>query len=150
MQSVTATDFVNNFGKRNQDVQRETIQVTSHGRPIGYYVSAAEYETLINKRKNSDSFYDTVIGRRSEIKKIAKLHNAKRISLFGSVSRSDDNKDSDVDFLVEFPKFYDLLRDRIGLAQELQDLLGRKIDLIVKSEMEPSLAQSILKDAIEL
>ncbi len=150
MQSVTATDFVNNFGKRNQDVQRETIQVTSHGRPIGYYVSAAEYETLTNKRKNKDSIRETVINRRSEIKKIAQLHNANRISLFGSVARGDESLDSDIDFLVEFPKSYDLLRDRIGLAQDLEDLLGRKIDLIVMSEMEPSLSQSILKDAIEL
>ena len=51
MITLTATEFVNNFGKRNQDVQREPIEVTSHGRPVGYYVSAHEFDSLEKARK---------------------------------------------------------------------------------------------------
>jgi prevent-host-death family protein len=46
MMTLTATEFVNNFGKRNQEVQREPIEVTSHGRPVGYYVSAHDFESM--------------------------------------------------------------------------------------------------------
>jgi prevent-host-death family protein len=52
MISLTATEFVNNFGLRNQEVQREPIEVTSHGRPVGYYVSAHDFESLERTRKS--------------------------------------------------------------------------------------------------
>ena len=52
MMTLTATEFVTNFGQRNQEVQREPIEVTSHGRPVGYYVSAHDFESLKKARKS--------------------------------------------------------------------------------------------------
>ena len=52
MITLTATEFVNNFGRRNQEVQREPIEVTSHGRPVGYYVSAHDFEAMENARQS--------------------------------------------------------------------------------------------------
>lgn len=153
MQTITATEFVNNFGKQNIDVQRDVIEVTSHGRPVGYYISANEYAVL-KKIKNKNvpyvSIRPQIIAQADKIKKIAKDHNATSISLFGSVARGEDNKNSDIDFLVDFPKNYDLLKDRIGLGQALEDLLGRKIDLVLRSEMNSDLAPSILSWTIKL
>ena len=77
-------------------------------------------------------------------------HNANGIYLFGSVARGDDNSQSDIDFIVDFPKIYDLFRDRLALANALEDLFGRKIDLIVKDELNKEIAMSAYKDAILL
>lgn len=52
MMTLTATEFVNHFGKCNHDVQREPIEVTSHGRPVGYYVSAHDFESLERAQKS--------------------------------------------------------------------------------------------------
>lgn len=52
MMTLTATEFVNNFGRRNQEVQRGPIEVTSHGRPVGYYVSAHDFVSLERARKS--------------------------------------------------------------------------------------------------
>lgn len=49
MASVTATEFIKNFGRHNTDVQREPIAVTNHGRITGYYVAAHEFEDMKKK-----------------------------------------------------------------------------------------------------
>src|SRR5258707_913868 len=43
MLTLTATEFVNKFGQWNQEVQAEPIEVKSHGRTVGFYVSPKEY-----------------------------------------------------------------------------------------------------------
>lgn len=44
MRRVSASEFARNFGQYREMVQREPIAVTSHGRPTGYFVSAADFE----------------------------------------------------------------------------------------------------------
>lgn len=59
---------------------------------------------------------------------ILKASGVTRSSLFGSYARGDARDDSDIDILVEFPKGKSLL-DLIGLEQDLQDALGKKVDV---------------------
>ena len=51
MISVTATEFIKNFGRHAIEAQREPIAVTNHGRVTAYYISAHEYEELQKIRK---------------------------------------------------------------------------------------------------
>ena len=46
MRRVPATEFTRNFGLYREIVQREPVEVTSHGRATGYFVSAVEFEDL--------------------------------------------------------------------------------------------------------
>lgn len=151
MRVVSATEFVNAFGKFNQDVQTDTIQVTSHGRPVGYYLSAKDYDLLMqgNSGKRA-SLKKDVLSNASLIKAIARKHNALHIRLFGSVMREEDDQNSDVDFLVAFPEVYDLFEDRCGLANALEDLLGRRVDILVEGEINKDIRDSILAEAVEL
>ena len=66
------------------------------------------------------------------------------MALFGSVSRGDDNAESDVDVLVEFhgPVGMGFLR----LARELAQLLGRKVDLVSRGGIKPRYYQAILPE----
>lgn len=152
MQRVTATEFARGFGKRNQDVQNRIIQVTSHGRTIGYYVSPDEYERLSAGSQPSSpyrSIRETVMARWPDVRRLADDYGATRIRLFGSVARGEDRADSDIDILVAFPRVYDLLKQRVGLELALEDMLGRRIDLVVEAEMNKDLAPHMLADAIE-
>jgi hypothetical protein len=43
MRSIPASEFCRNFGRFQFEAQRDTIEVTSHGRATGYFLSPAEY-----------------------------------------------------------------------------------------------------------
>ena len=84
------------------------------------------------------------------IETLAKDYGAKNIRIFGSVARGEEQENSDIDFLVQFPKGYDLFKQRIPLMQSLQQLLKRKVDLIPEHELNKHLRDTILAEAIEL
>jgi predicted nucleotidyltransferase len=69
----------------------------------------------------------------TEIQKLAKplfkQFNIKQAAVFGSFARNDSTKKSDVDFIIDFLGKYDFL-DLIGLKQDLEATLGRKVDLV--------------------
>jgi predicted nucleotidyltransferase len=91
--------------------------------------------------------------RLDEIKRkilpILKRHRAKRVGIFGSFARGDQRKDSDIDILVELDKDIDLL-DFIGIQQELEDILGRKVDLVEYDTIKPLIKERILKEQVVL
>ena len=64
---------------------------------------------------------------RSTLNKVAEQFGASRLRVFGSVARGEETAASDVDFLVELPKGYDLFSQRIPLAQRLSELLNRRV-----------------------
>jgi uncharacterized protein len=66
-------------------------------------------------------------------------HAIRELALFGSVLREDFRPDSDVDILVEFePEAHHGLFDLAGMQAELEQILGRQVDLIEKSAIEKS------------
>jgi len=61
------------------------------------------------------------------------------LSLFGSILREDFRPDSDIDFLVTFaPDSRWSLFDLVAMEQELEDMLGREVDLVMKKSIEQS------------
>ena len=72
-----------------------------------------------------------------------------RSSLFGSRARAESRKDSDVDILVEMPKNRDLL-DFVRLKLDLEDHLGRKVDLVTYSGLSPFIKEQVLKEHIKI
>jgi uncharacterized protein len=75
---------------------------------------------------------------RREILELAARHGARNVRVFGSSSRGDDRTDSDVDFLIDLEPDRTLL-DVIGLEQDLQDLLGRKVQVLTDGGLSPYL-----------
>lgn len=60
---------------------------------------------------------DDLLARKDEIRRLCEHHGARRIRVFGSVARREERPDSDVDFLVDIPKGYDLFGQRLPLAE---------------------------------
>ncbi len=75
-------------------------------------------------------------------------YGVKELAVFGSASRGGMRPDSDVDMLVEFDPGV-----RIGivkfssLEEELEGLIGRKVDLVTKRGLKPWMRQTILSEA---
>jgi uncharacterized protein len=80
---------------------------------------------------------------------ILKKHNVVRSSLFGSFARGENNEYSDIDILIEFGGRKSLF-DLIGLQNELEDILKKKVDLITYNSVNPLLKDFIYKDEIKM
>ena len=87
--------------------------------------------------------------KREEILSIAAQYRADNVRIFGSVARGEDREDSDVDFLVDMEPEHSLL-DRIGLMQDLEDLLGRKVDVATEKVLRDFCRDRILNEAVPL
>jgi len=72
-----------------------------------------------------------LLERWDEILVIAARHGARTVRVFGSVVRGEETAESDLDLLVEFEQGRSLL-NHIALAQDLEDLLGREVDVVTE------------------
>lgn len=72
--------------------------------------------------------------------------SVRELALFGSFVRGDATDASDIDFLVEFDETtFDHYFDTKEL---LEALFGRKVDLVIKSDIKPRLRERILNEAV--
>ncbi|WP_083953688.1 nucleotidyltransferase family protein [Thauera butanivorans] len=92
---------------------------------------------------------DQLHAQKDAIAALGRTYGARRIRVFGSVARGEERPESDVDFLVEFDPGYDLFAQRLPLARQLSELLGRPVDLVPEHELNRHLRDSILAEAIE-
>ena len=90
-----------------------------------------------------------VRSRKEEILRLAAKHGAHNVRLFGSAARGDAGPESDVDFLVEFEDGRSLL-DLSGLWLDLEELLGRKVDVAQPQTLHWYIRDRVLKEAIPL
>ena len=74
-----------------------------------------------------------------------KKNQVKEIGLFGSFARNEIKESSDIDLLVEYKRGTTLL-DIVRMKQELNDLLGRKVDLVSKNAVRSSVMNYIKND----
>lgn len=87
--------------------------------------------------------------KRDDILRLAEKYGATNVRVFGSVARGEASEASDIDFLVDFPTNYRLW-DRIGLKQDLEDLLGRMVDVVLEKRLRELIRDDILRDAVAL
>jgi len=91
------------------------------------------------------SVYDILVNRRDEIYNLAKQYGVTRIRVFGSVFHKQETDTSDIDFLIDFDVYRSLL-DLALLSNDLEDILGRKVDLVTEPALHPLLKKQILQE----
>src|SRR5919106_4907194 len=84
---------------------------------------------------------------RQQIPMLAERYSVETLEVFGSYVRSEQKKDSDLDILVTFKEAPSLLTF-IAIENYLSDLLGVKVDLVMKDSLKPKIGQQILREAI--
>lgn len=92
---------------------------------------------------------DLLQTKRQEILALAAKHGARNVRVFGSVARGEAGPESDIDLLVELDPKRSLL-DHVALIQDLEDLLGRKVDVVTERGLHRSLRKRILQEALPL
>jgi len=78
---------------------------------------------------------------------LAEQYNVATLEMFGSYVRHEERKDSDLDVLVTFTKAPSLLKF-VRLENHLSDILGIKVDLVMKDSLKPAIGKSILREVI--
>ncbi len=74
-------------------------------------------------------------------------YSVSSIGVFGSFSRGEDKKSSDVDILVEFSEPVGMFKF-IELEEYLSKLIGKKVDLVTKNALKPAIREEILEEVI--
>ncbi len=90
-----------------------------------------------------------------EIKKILEAHkeelnqeyHVQSVGIFGSYLRGEQKETSDVDILVEFEKPIGLI-EFVRLKNYLSDLLGIRVDLVMKKALKPKIGRRILEEVL--
>lgn len=91
----------------------------------------------------------TVQRKRKEILAVAHAHGLINVRIFGSVARGEDTPQSDIDFLVDLENGRTLL-DLGGALVKLQELLGRKVDIVTERGLHWYLREKITKEALPI
>lgn len=84
--------------------------------------------------------------KRNDILRIAAEYGARNLRVFGSAARGEDRADSDMDLLVDMDADRSLL-DVVGLGQDLEELLDRKVDVLTGGSLHPALRERILAES---
>lgn len=84
----------------------------------------------------------------AELAALCAQFGVRELSAFGSILRGDFGAESDIDLLVEFdPSLRPSLFHLIRLQHRLEDLLGRKVDLVPKDGLKPLIRDEVLASA---
>jgi predicted nucleotidyltransferase len=92
---------------------------------------------------------EIVRDKREEILAIAARYGARNVRVFGSVARGDADEASDVDFVVEFDDTSSLM-DHAAMLLELEELLGRRVDIAPEKCLRPRVRERVLEEAVPL
>jgi predicted nucleotidyltransferase len=89
---------------------------------------------------------DLIRDKGKEILRVSHQHGARRVRIFGSAARGQATETSDLDILVEMETGSSLL-DIVAIQQDLEDLLGCKVDVVTESALSPYIREDVLKEA---
>jgi predicted nucleotidyltransferase len=92
---------------------------------------------------------DLLRRQRADVLRLAAAHGVTDVRVFGSVARGEADEQSDIDLLVSVAPERSLF-DLGGLLMDLQDLLGRQIDLVTERGLRPRLREQVLREALPL
>ncbi|MBI3977538.1 MAG: nucleotidyltransferase family protein [Chloroflexi bacterium] len=87
--------------------------------------------------------------KRADILRIAAEHGARNVRIFGSVARGEAGPESDIDVLVDFEPGRSLL-DHVALIQDLEDLLGRKVDVVAEDALHWYIRDRVIEESVPL
>ncbi len=100
-------------------------------------------------KKKSQLLDEYLTEFKDKILDLLQKYGVKRAELFGSIVRREMKEDSDIDILVEFEEGRSLL-DLVGLKLELEELLGREVDIVTYRSLHPLIKEEVFKEKVTL
>jgi len=79
---------------------------------------------------------------------IRQKFHVKKIGIFGSFARNEENETSDIDILVEFDPGFKTFDNYMELKYFIEGIFGRSVDLVTVAALKPQLKENILREVI--
>ena len=92
---------------------------------------------------------EVIIPNRERILQVAEQYGARKVRVFGSVARRQDDEDSDIDFLVDMEPGRSLF-DLGGLLTDLEILLNTKVDIVTERGLKDRIRDRVINEAVLL
>ncbi len=92
---------------------------------------------------------DLLARHRADVLRLAEKYGASDIRVFGSVARGDADAASDIDLLVRLAPGRSVF-DIGGLTMDLEDLLGRRVDVATERGLRPRIRDRVMREAVPL
>lgn len=86
---------------------------------------------------------------KAKINEICERNDIVYLGLFGSLARGEDKPESDIDLLAKFSRRKSLL-ELVRIEHEMEDALGRKVDLLTENSVSPYIKDNVERDMIPL
>lgn len=102
------------------------------------------YNLIMENEKSLKKYLEIL---HEQIPMLAERYSVETLEVFGSYVRDEQKKDSDLDILVTFKEEPSLLTF-IAIENYLSDLLGVKVDLVMKDSLKPVIGKNILREAV--
>lgn len=90
---------------------------------------------------------ELILPHRELIRAIATRHGARNVRVFGSIARGEAGPQSDVDLLIE-PGPHTSAWFPGGLVADLEEALGRRVDVVTEQGLSPALRERVLGEAV--
>ncbi len=113
--------------------------IGSHRKPEAAILPYSTYLELKNRAAVTTGF-PAIHERGDLIKRIGSAWGIRGIAVFGSFARGEQRADSDIDFLVDADPGVSLF-DIAGFETDLEQVLGRPVDVVTRSALDPSRAR---------
>jgi predicted nucleotidyltransferase len=81
-------------------------------------------------------------------KELIERFGIREVGIFGSYVKGEKREDSDLDILVDFEDGYKSFDNYMDFKFYLEDLLGIKVDLVIKTALKPNLKPGILEETL--
>lgn len=98
----------------------------------------------MQNQENLTQFIDVL---RQQLPLLSKRYHVESLGVFGSFVRHEQRPDSDLDVLVTFGEPPSLLKF-IEMENYLSDMLGVKIDLVMKDSLKPRIGEQVLREVV--
>jgi uncharacterized protein len=153
---LTQTELAHRAGTSQAMVARyETGAASPTVRTLGRLLRAAGRELKLSGLPSSPAGSPGSVAallreHSAEIRAAAEAVGARNVRVFGSVARGEETPESDVDLLVDFPAGERGLFPLLRLAGEIEELVGRPVDVAAVEVMAAPVRERALAEAIPL
>ena len=107
-----------------------------------------EKEEKADKKLIQDKINKNLMEIKPKIIQVLKKNNVKKAGIFGSYAKGEQRKDSDIDILIEPPKGIGF--GFVGIQFELENKLGKKVDLVTYNYISPYIKKQVLNEEIKI
>lgn len=92
---------------------------------------------------------ETITKLKNKIIPVLEQHDVIHAAVFGSFARGEEREDSDLDLLVELGEDKTLL-DLVALKLELEEVLGREIDVVTNNALQSGIKEMVLEEQVAI